>query len=242
MMATTNGNGGALATQRAAMQTMTPRTFAEAMDYATIAAKSALVPKAYQGRPADILIAVQMGSGLGFGPVQSMMAIACINGRPSLYGDAALAVVRRSPECLGFAEVYNEERREWTATARRRGEPDPIIRKFSEAEAKQAGLLSKGGPWSLYPKRMLQMRARGFALRDAFADVLMGLTLAEEAQDIPVDAAPTAQSSEGAGTWRRPKRDAYDAIEASIVEAIDDEAKAPLILEAESDGESEGEQ
>jgi hypothetical protein len=32
---------------------------------------------------------------------------------------------------------------------------------------------------------MLQMRARGFALRDAFPDVLRGLISAEEAEDIP---------------------------------------------------------
>jgi hypothetical protein len=32
---------------------------------------------------------------------------------------------------------------------------------------------------------MLQMRARGFALRDAFPDVLRGLVTAEEAQDYP---------------------------------------------------------
>jgi hypothetical protein len=34
---------------------------------------------------------------------------------------------------------------------------------------------------------MLQMRARGFALRDKFADLLEGLITAEEAQDYPVD-------------------------------------------------------
>jgi hypothetical protein len=32
---------------------------------------------------------------------------------------------------------------------------------------------------------MMQMRARGFALRDAFPDVLKGMITAEEAQDYP---------------------------------------------------------
>jgi hypothetical protein len=41
----------------------------------------------------------------------------------------------------------------------------------------------QGGPWTQYPRRMLQMRARGFALRDAFPDVLRGLVTAEEAAD-----------------------------------------------------------
>lgn len=44
-------------------------------------------------------------------------------------------------------------------------------------------LWGKSGPWQQYPKRMLQMRARGFALRDKFADVLGGLISAEEARD-----------------------------------------------------------
>lgn len=232
---TSNGNGNALMTQREAMTSMTPRTFGEAMDYARIAANSSLVPKAYQGKPADVLIAVQMGAGLGFGPVQSMLAIACINGRPSLYGDAALAVVRRSPLCDGFHETYNAERREWTATARRRGEPDAIVHRFSADDAKQAGLLSKQGPWAQYPKRMLQMRARGFALRDAFPDVLMGLSIAEEAMDIPPD--PIEQRAQpgaaGAGSWRRPKPDAFDAIESEIAEATEQRDAEPLILEAE---------
>ena len=37
---------------------------------------------------------------------------------------------------------------------------------------------------------MLQMRARSLAARDGAADVLAGMYLAEEAQDIPVDAIP----------------------------------------------------
>jgi hypothetical protein len=57
--------------------------------------------------------------------------------------------------------------------------------KFSVEDAKRAGLWGKQGPWSAYPKRMMQMRARGFALRDAFPDVLKGLITAEEAEDYP---------------------------------------------------------
>jgi hypothetical protein len=57
--------------------------------------------------------------------------------------------------------------------------------RFSVSDAKKAGLWGKSGPWTQYPKRMLQLRARGFALRDAFPDVLKGLVTAEEAQDYP---------------------------------------------------------
>ena len=50
----------------------------------------------------------------------------------------------------------------------------------------KAGLWAKSGPWTQYPKRMMQMRARGFALRDKFADALGGLITVEEAQDYQV--------------------------------------------------------
>jgi len=44
------------------------------------------------------------------------------------------------------------------------------------------------GPWQQYPDRMLQARARSFALRDTFPDVLLGLSMsAEELGDIPVE-------------------------------------------------------
>src|SRR5690606_6210149 len=59
----------------------------------------------------------------------------------------------------------------------------PIKATFSVADAKKAGLWGKQGPWQQYPKRMLSMRARAFALRDGFADVLRGLGIAEEVQD-----------------------------------------------------------
>ena len=58
-------------------------------------------------------------------------------------------------------------------------------------DAKRAGLLGKKGPWTEYPQRMLQMRARSWALRDGFADVLKGLSVREEAQDIPETIEPS---------------------------------------------------
>jgi hypothetical protein len=61
---------------------------------------------------------------------------------------------------------------------------DPVRHTFGMEDAKTAGLLGKSGPWTNYPRRMRQMRARGYALRDAFPDILMGLSIVEEVQDI----------------------------------------------------------
>lgn len=67
------------------------------------------------------------------------------------------------------------------------GEPEHET--FSMDDAKEAGLLGKAGPWTQYKKRMRQMRARAFALRDVFP-MLRGMPVAEEVQDMGVRRAP----------------------------------------------------
>lgn len=173
---------------------LNPRSFQELMRFAEIAAGSGMVPRDYAGKAAAIVIACQMGAELGLAPMQSLQNIAVINGRPSVWGDTLLALVRSSPVCDDVVEHIEGEGDALTAVcvAIRKGKK-PVEARFSYADARTAGLLNKTGPWKTYPRRMLQMRARGFALRDAFPDVLRGLITAEEAQDIPVDNAAPAQ-------------------------------------------------
>lgn len=130
-------------------------------------------------------MAIQWGMELGLQPMQAMQSIAVINGRPSLWGDAVIGLVRGSPVC----EYIKETDDGYTATIRvkRRGEDEEHVRTFSMDDAKAAGLAGKQGPWSQYPKRMRQMRARAFALRDVFPDVLRGMPIAEEVQDTPTE-------------------------------------------------------
>ncbi len=163
-----------------------PQSLDEALRLAEIMAKSDIVPKDYIGKPGNILVAIQWGAEIGLAPLQAMSHIAVINGRPALWGDALLAIVRGSGLLASFEEDIGAESA--TCTAQRRGEA-PISRTFSREDAKQAGLLGKAGPWSQYPRRMMQMRARAWVLRDLFPDVIRGLHVAEEAQDLPVERA-----------------------------------------------------
>lgn len=163
-------------------------SMADAMAFAEMVAPTEFAPKDFRGKPAACLLAIQHGSEIGLSPMQSLQSIAVVNGRPTIYGDAALAVCLASVVCEWVTESVDGEgdRMVATCTAQRRGYPAPITSTFSVADAKAAGLWGKQGPWSQYPKRMLAMRARGFALRNAFADVLRGLVTAEEAQDYQV--------------------------------------------------------
>jgi hypothetical protein len=167
-------------------------SFDDAFRFATMVAKSDFAPKDFKGKPESCLLAIQHGSEIGLSPMQSLQNIACINGRPAIWGDAALAVAMASAVCESVTEAIEGDGDAMvaTCTAKRRGYERPTVVRFSVADAKKAGLWGKTGPWSSYPRRMLQLRARGFALRDAFPDVLKGLVTAEEAQDYPVATTP----------------------------------------------------
>lgn len=165
-----------------------PQSMPELIEFARMAARSSMVPKDYLGKPDNVVVAVQMGSEIGLAPMQALQNIAVIGGRPSVWGDAMAGLCRQSSLCQDIEERLEGDGDKLTALciATRVG-AKPITGRFSVEDAKKAGLWNKPGPWQQYPKRMLQMRARGFALRDAFPDVLRGLISAEEARDMPAE-------------------------------------------------------
>lgn len=165
------------------------RSAGDLLGFSRSLAKSKLIPVAYQNKPEDITVCILWGKEIGLNPITSLTSIAVINGKASIYGDAALALVKKSKLLVDIKEYFEGEGDGLTAVCEtvRKGQDSKHITTFSIADAKKAGLLNKQGPWSSYPKRMLQMRARGFNLRDQFPDVLMGLILVEEAQDYPMD-------------------------------------------------------
>lgn len=171
---------------------LAPSNFAEAMEYSKMIANSELAPKDYRNKPNNVIIAIQMGSEIGLSPMQSLQNISIINGKPCVWGDAALALVQASPNY----EYCNEEQdaNKAICALKRKGEPEYIVT-FTKQDAIDACLWNKVGPWKQYPKRMMQMRARGFALRDKFADVLMGLNIAEEVGDY-IDVTPSNEKKE----------------------------------------------
>lgn len=163
------------------------RSFADMAEFALTVSKSKLAPKDLSS-PEAILVAMQHGMELGLSPMQAIQSIAVINGRPVVWGDAALALVKAHPECVDVVETFEDGTTEETKLARcvvKRKDKADVPRTFSVKDAVRAGLWGKAGPWTQYPRRMLQMRARAFALRDAFPDALKGVRVAEEAQDIP---------------------------------------------------------
>jgi hypothetical protein len=226
---------------------LAPTSFDEGYRMAQLMASSDLVPKNFKNKAADVLVAIELGIELGLAPMQALQSIAVINGRPSVWGDGFLALIMACPFYRDHDEYYEVDgkrkdgvtaddlKKDTTAavcTFLRSNKATPVTRRFTVAQAKKANLLGKEGPWQQYPDRMLSMRARSFAGRDCFPDVLRGLVTAEEAQDIPIDTTVTAapvrevkrlseQVSETAQT--APESDAvpYAGVKVAKVDVID---------------------
>lgn len=185
---TAGGNVGALI----------PQDIEQAFRIAQALAHSGMTPNGFK-TPETCFVAIMAGAELGLPPFQSLQSFAIINNRPTLWGDALVAVIRTN----GF------KMREWLegegddmeafCEVTRPDNGDVAEASFSVADAKTAGLWKKGGPWTTNPKRMLKMRARAFAIRDGAADVLRGFQIREEVEDYDTAALPVEERRAGTG-------------------------------------------
>jgi hypothetical protein len=183
---------------------LTPTSLNEAVQLAELMASSEMVPKDYQGKPANVLVAVQMGAELGLKPVQALQNIAVVNGRPSIWGDGLRALIMSSPDLVNIEDSFDNDSfmAKCSITRSINGNAVRFDGEFSKEDADRAGLWGRN-VWKSYPKKMLEWRAFGFAARKAYADRLRGISLAEESQDIqtnksePKDVTPQAKAVQG---------------------------------------------
>ncbi len=155
--------------------------------------------------PESALVKLQMGAEVGLTPMQAIQSIYVVNRRPTMWGDNMLALCMACPLLPSsifdhtvfkeWIEGVGDNRVAYCTVARKGGKP--VTRSFSVADAKVAGLWGKPGPWTTNPPRMLQSRARTFALRDTFPDILRGIMSREEVEDYePIaDSRPAVQSN-----------------------------------------------
>lgn len=204
-------NGVELATNEVRnqfMKAMTPRNFDDVWRMSDMIAQSDLAPKDYRGKPGNVMIAWQTGVELGItSPLQAIQNIAVINGRPTIWGDMMLAICRAAPAWseADFKEWIEGEGAHAVAhcTVRRRPNGNVAHYTFSMKDAQDASLVGKQGPWQQYPKRMMQMRARAFALRDTFTPELKGIRMAEEERDITPEANTSSETASSGGQQQR---------------------------------------
>jgi hypothetical protein len=237
-----NDSNTQLAKNKAGADMYLPTTKNEAFKLAESFCKSAFCPAAYRGKPADVYLAMAYGSQIGLNPLLAVQNIAVVNGKPSVYGDALTAIAQGHHETESYEDGYKDD---GTAYCKITRKGRTIYREFSVEMAKRAGLWGRN-TWAQYPERMLLWRARGWAIRDAFADVLMGLWSVEEATDKPEAILDRDVTPEGEILEPEPEKPATkaDRIKSRVKPKVaeepsdDDVLTPPQEMEAENDENS----
>jgi len=195
-----------------------------------------MVPAHYQGRPEATMAAIIRGMEVGLAPMQALGSIAVIHGRASLWGDAIPALLQKAGHHVDVEVEGEGDEMVATAVLTRGDNGKSVKRSFSMKEAKLAGLLNKKSPWQTYPRRMLMMRARSWAVRDGAADALMGLQIADEVQDYDMrDVTPRAQPPAPTGGFASMAQEARASAAGKPSDQVED---AEEVVPAPEEGEA----
>lgn len=176
--------GRALIRTSGSVTAIVPQDFDSAWRIAQALSASGMTPFK---QPEQAFAAILAGAELGLTPFAALNSIAMINGRATVYGDGLLAVVLAAGvKVQETIEGAGTDKAVAICRVQRPGSSEVVERRFSVSDAAKANLLNKEGPWRSYRERMMQMRARSWAIRDSCADLLRGFRMAEEAQDYEV--------------------------------------------------------
>ena len=165
-------------------------SFQKLYDIGKMFASSQLVPQAYQGKPMDCTIAVDMANRMGISPMMVMQNLYVVKGKPSWSGQACMSLIRGAKEFKDVRPVYTGERDtdSWgcyiKATYRDTGE---VVRgtEVTIGMAKAEEWYQKSGSkWKTMPEQMLAYRAAAFFARVYIPNALMGVSVEGEVEDI----------------------------------------------------------
>ncbi len=190
-----------------------PQTFEETWRVAKAVYVAGLAPAALIGKLVDddaisaVAVSIMSGAELGLKPMVSLRSFTVINGKPALYGDGLINVVRQSGRVAYLrtgCDTVNDQMIGWCEAKRSDTGEDKRV-EFSQADAVRAGLwpnsptvrrkiwennqqvwkdVPNDTPWARFPQRMLAWRAAGYCLRELFGDVLGGIRDEFEVREI----------------------------------------------------------
>jgi hypothetical protein len=191
-----------------------PQTFEETFRISRAVVSAGLAPAALIGKKTGddaasaVAVAIMSGAELGLKPMVALRSFTVINGKPALYGDGLINVVRQSGKVAYLrtgCDTRDGKMVGWCEAKRNDTSEDKRV-EFSQADAERAGLWQSealirkqiwengnkiwkdnqpnDSPWYRFPQRMLAWRAAGYCLRELFGDVLGGIRDEFEAREI----------------------------------------------------------
>ncbi len=153
-------------------------SLADRIAYAEALSHASLLPAQFRGKPADVLLAIEWGAGLGLAPMAAINSIHVIDGKPGLSAIALAKLVRDG----GHRMRVTGDDKSATASIWRKDDPDFEYRVTWTIEmAKRAGLVNDKKPnWVKYPGAMLKARAQTSVVKDACPELILGMPAADD--------------------------------------------------------------
>ena len=145
----------------------------EQVELAKALAPSDIIPAAYQGKPANIVVAIEFGQSMGLSPAESLYRINVIKGKPTASAELIAAQVRKAGHKLRVSK--DEANTSVTCTIVRSDDPKyPFVVTRDKAWAQQMGLAVKEN-YRKQPLTMLTWRAITACAREACPEALFGV-------------------------------------------------------------------
>ena len=163
--------------------------FAEAWKMANVLASTSIVPEAYQGKPANCLVALEMSNRIGVSPIMVMQNLDIIYGRPAWRSTFILSVIKT---CGQFRDVtyqwhgqQGQDNYGCRLIAVSTATGQPVQGEWVTVKiAKDEGWFTrKGSKWATMPGQMLAYRAASWFGRMHCPEILLGMHSADEVQE-----------------------------------------------------------
>lgn len=188
------------------------------VEYAKLLAASGLLPDAYQGKPANILWAIEYGKTLGISPMAAIQGINVIKGKPTASASLIASLVRQA----GHRMRVRSDNTKAVCEIIRKDDPDFVfVSVWDMDRAKQAGLTANPS-WAKYPEAMLKARAQTECARDACPEVLSGVQYTAE----ELGADEPAQAVSMVDAWVQPVAATSKSGQVEYIEAIEEATDA----------------
>lgn len=172
-------------------------TFEDAQRMATALSKSAMVPQSYQNDVANCLVALDIAQRVGANPLMVMQNLHVIHGKPSWSGQYVISAINSSGRfgALDFEMTGEQGADTWGCRAVAEDKQTGKIRRgtlVTIGMAKEERWYGKSGSkWQTMPELMLQYRAATFFGRVYCPEILMGMRVEGEPEDMePRDVTP----------------------------------------------------
>jgi hypothetical protein len=152
--------------------------------------RSELVPDTYRGKPENCLIALDIAGRINWSPMAVMQSLYIVKGKPSWSGQACIAMINGCGRFAPLSFRWQGERgqNDWGCVAVATRLHDGVVCESAPVTwqlALDEGWVNKpGSKWKTMPEQMMMYRAGAFFARVHCPDVLQGIYVQGEVEDV----------------------------------------------------------